>query len=63
LDLKNERGKHLVHPNVAFWFTDRYDKALKYKHTNVYPAYLRIQNPATTSVRITGKIDNVGTES
>ena len=63
LDTDNKRGKHLVHPNVAFWFTDSYNKALKYKHSLVYPVFLQLKNPAITSVRTTNKVDNTQEES
>ena len=63
LDTDNKRGKHLVHPNVAFWFTDSYNKAIKYRHSLVYPVFLQLKNPAITSVRTTNKVVNTQEES
>lgn len=50
LDLNNERGKHLVHPNVAFWFTDRRDKAEKYRHKYQIPVFLSFKIPAYSNI-------------
>jgi len=33
IDKSGKFGRHLVHPNVAFWFTDSIEKAEKYKHS------------------------------
>lgn len=63
LDTDNVRGKHLFHKNVGFFFTDRQDKALKYKHANTIPVYLSLQNPGESSVVKDGVLDNLHKEN
>jgi len=45
-----KRGRHLVHDLHSFFFTTSYEKALKYKHDKVIPAFLNIKNPGYSSV-------------
>lgn len=53
LDTGNKRGAHKVHPNVAVgWFTDRRDKAAKYRGGIIQmPVFLNFRNPGYSNVR------------
>ena len=63
LDVDNKRGKHLVHVNKGFFFTDSKKKALKYKNSNVIPAFLSAKNPGESSVVKDGVVNNVDKEN
>nr|DAX57071.1 MAG TPA: PolyVal ADP-Ribosyltransferase [Crassvirales sp.] len=43
VDSNNERGRHLFHDKNSFFFTDRQDKALKYKGAYTIPVYLNMR--------------------
>lgn len=43
VDEDNTRGRHLFHDKNSFFFTDRQDKALKYKGKYTIPVYLNMR--------------------
>lgn len=43
VDNNNERGRHLFHDKNSFFFTDRQDKAFKYKGAYTIPVYLNMR--------------------
>lgn len=56
IDKSGKFGRHLVHPNVAFWFTDSIEKAEKYKHSIQMPVFLSSKNITTSDVK---NFDNI----
>jgi hypothetical protein len=43
VDTDNKHGSHLVHDKNSFFFTDRQDKAFKYRGAYTIPVYLNMR--------------------